>query len=409
MDESASWRVGSILEGKWTLLELLGVGGMGCVFRAQHKNGSKVAIKILHPHLVHNRRLVQRFEREARLANQVEHPGVVRVFDDGKTDDGCPFLVTELLAGPTLEARRTLLSGKLPMQDVLCIAGELLAILEAAHERGVLHRDIKPANLLQTPDGELKILDFGIGCERESAGDGVTSAEAVLGTVGFMAPEQAQGRWDLVDEQTDLWAAGATLLKLASGLDAHDGQTAQERFAFAATRPIAPLAPRAPDLPSSFVAVLEKAMAFSKHDRYGTAAQMRAALVATPALPAHSKRAAPTRVLRLRPLIAAFAAVLSLGTVITVGRIMLRPAALLPSVSSVPVSPQTAFGNDATGVMAPPSVETVPLLSTERPAVAPKRETSAGPRIMPSASVPVPSVQQLPGPAQSSNPLDRRR
>jgi eukaryotic-like serine/threonine-protein kinase len=419
MDESAGWRVGSTLEGKWRLLELIGAGGMGCVFRAQHKNGSKVAIKILHPHLVHNRCLVQRFEREARLANQVEHPGVVQVFDDGKTEDGCPFLVTEFVAGQTLEARLTSLGGQLPIEEVSEIGNELLAILQAAHGRGVLHRDIKPANLLQTPSGELRILDFGIGREIEPAGNGVTSAESVLGTVGFMAPEQAQGRWDLVDEQTDLWAAGATLLKLATGLDAHEGQTPQERFAFAATRPVPALAPRAPQLPERLIQVLEKAMAFSKHDRYASATQMREAL-AEAAAHKSAALAAPTQPVRQRPLLTRWALVVVLGMAIAGGWNLLKrrgaheatPATVSTVPNSALQSPPQRFeplSSGAASASAPPFVDSVDAAAAEAPASRQKRDGTLGARAAPSASLSASPAANTTSAEPSANPLDRRR
>ncbi len=271
-------RLGTVLEGKWSIEGLLGEGGTGSVFVAKHTNESRVAVKILHARLLDHPTLVTRFRREGSLANRVDHPDVVRVFDDGVTVDGCPFLVTELLEGETLEQERVRTGGTLGLDTVLELGLRLCDIVQAAHEKGILHRDIKPQNLFRTRKGELKVLDFGLGCESEPTEEGVTSVDTVLGTVGFMSPEQAQGRWDLVDEQTDVWAIGATLLKLATGLDAHEGATSQERLALAATTPVRRLEDRVPAHALAISRVLQRAMAFSRGERFSSARLLGEAL-----------------------------------------------------------------------------------------------------------------------------------
>ncbi len=281
LENAAQRRFGTVVGGKWTLKRLLGVGAMGAVYEARHHNGHRVAIKVLHAHHVHHRTLVARLRQEARLANQIDHASVVRVLDDGTTEDGAPFLVSELLEGKTLEEELAARGGRLPLEEVLKIGRELLLALEVAHARGVLHRDIKPANLFLIPSGELRILDFGLGSASDGHDDRLTSTDTVLGTVGFMAPEQAAGRWDLVDLRTDLWAVGATLLKLATGLDAHQAVTAQERLAFAATRPVATARLRDPSLSPAFATALDTAMAFTKAARFQDARAMREALEVT--------------------------------------------------------------------------------------------------------------------------------
>ncbi|AKV04632.1 Serine/threonine-protein kinase pkn3 [Labilithrix luteola] len=284
LEEIAQARVGQTLEGKWTLEALLGVGGMAAVFRAKHKNGNRVAIKILHERFHREKSIRQRFLREARIANQVDHPAVVRFYDDGTTDDGAPFLVTELLSGQNLEDAREAAGGMLPFDEVVRIGDLVLSVLEIAHASGVVHRDLKPANLFRANDGELFVLDFGLARafeDEENAGSALTSADSLLGTVGFMAPEQAQGRWDLVGPGTDLFAVGATLLKLATGLDIHEGRTAQERIVLAATRPVAPTKSRAPAVPPELCNVLDRAMAFAPKDRFAHAREFRASLTGT--------------------------------------------------------------------------------------------------------------------------------
>lgn len=271
-------RAGTVLGGKWQVEGVLGEGGTGTVFVARHANGSRVAIKVLHRRLLDHPALVTRFRREGALANRVGHADIVRVFDDGVTDDGCPFLVTELLEGETLEQERLRMGGALALGTVVEIGRRLCAIVQAAHDKGVLHRDIKPQNLFRTRSGELKVLDFGLGCEAEPTEPGVTSLDSVLGTVGFMAPEQAQGRWDLVDEQTDVWAIGATLLKLSTGLDAHEGATPQQRLALAATAPVRRLDERARGMDPRVSAALDRAMAFSRGERFSSARLLGEAL-----------------------------------------------------------------------------------------------------------------------------------
>ncbi len=134
--QKAHARVGGTLRGKWTLERLLGVGGMADVYAASHRNGSRGAIKMLH--------------REACVSNQVDHPGAVRVLDDDTAEDGSAFLVLELLLGESLDARLERSGGRLETLEALCLLDQLLAVLAAAHAKGIVHRDIKPDNLFLT-------------------------------------------------------------------------------------------------------------------------------------------------------------------------------------------------------------------------------------------------------------------
>ncbi len=288
LEELARERIGQTVGGKWTLESLIGVGGVAAVYAARHKNGNRVAIKILHERFHREKTIRQRFLREARIANQVDHPAVVRFQDDGLTDDDAPFLVTELLSGKNLEDARQAEGGTLPLEEVKRIGSLVLSVLEIAHAAGVIHRDLKPANLFRKDDGTLYVLDFGLARALEDTDDGggsnasaLTSADSLLGTVGYMAPEQAQGRWDLVGPQTDLWAVGATLVKLATGLDIHESQTAQGRLVLAATKPAQKVRERAPQVPQDFADALDKSLAFSQKDRFSSARIFRHALTGT--------------------------------------------------------------------------------------------------------------------------------
>ncbi|MCA9634343.1 MAG: serine/threonine protein kinase, partial [Myxococcales bacterium] len=159
ISDRARHRVNTTLKGKWTLDGVLGVGGMATVYAATHRNQSRVAIKMLHPEVALDAEVTARFLREGYVANTVDHPGTVQVFDDDVTEDGAAFLVMELLEGETLESRWERKGHQLPVSEVLPVVDQLLDVLASAHAKGVIHRDLKPENLFLTKDGRLKVLD----------------------------------------------------------------------------------------------------------------------------------------------------------------------------------------------------------------------------------------------------------
>ena len=233
----AQTRVGQVLKEKWRLDVLLGVGGMAAVYAATHRNGSRVAMKILHPELSTHHEVRTRFLREGYAANAVGHEGAVRVTDDDVAEDGSAFLVMELLDGETLEDRRIRSGGQLGEDEVLSVADQLLDVLVAAHAKGVIHRDIKPDNIFLTRSGQVKVLDFGIARLREvTSKSTATVSGATMGTPAFMSPEQARGLWDEVDGRSDLWAVGATMFNLLTGRVVHDGRTTNEQLLHAMTK-----------------------------------------------------------------------------------------------------------------------------------------------------------------------------
>ncbi len=275
----AQARVGSVLARKYRLLAILGIGGMGAVYAAVHRNGGRVAVKMLHRAYATSEDVRRRFVREGLVANRVGHPGVVRIVDDDRAEDGSVFLVMELLDGLTCRELAAQRGGRLGLRDAVIIARGVLDALEAAHREGVIHRDIKPTNVFVTRSAEVKLLDFGIARLRESAGmdDGLTRTGAVLGTPGFMSPEQAMGRTADLDARSDLWAVGALLFTFLTGRPVHDGENAQEIAVYTATRP----APRLRDLveaPAALAAVVDRALALAAVDRWPSAAAMREAL-----------------------------------------------------------------------------------------------------------------------------------
>jgi serine/threonine protein kinase len=269
VEARARGRLGQTLRGKYRLERLLGVGGMAAVYAGVHRNGRPVAVKLLHPELTLHDGIRDRFLREGQVANAVGHPGAVAVLDDDLAEDGAAFLVMELLEGATIES----LSERSPLSvPAVCSVGlQVLEVLEAAHERGVVHRDIKPANLFAMRDGAVKILDFGIARLREPGAASATQTGLMLGTPAFMAPEQALGRMSQIDARTDLWALGATLFTLVSGRAVHEAESVQEALVKAATEPARSLGAVAPETPAWLVAVIDKALSFEQSARFATA------------------------------------------------------------------------------------------------------------------------------------------
>jgi len=270
-------RVGETLGGKWTIDRLVDVGGMASVFAATHRNGKKVAIKMLHPFLAVQSDVRERFLREGYVANQVDHPGALSVLDDDVTDDGLPFLVMELLEGRSMESWLTAAGGTLEVRDVLAIADQVLSVLAAFHAAGVVHRDIKPGNLFVMTTGRIKVLDFGLARLRSSKlAVSSTAAGIVLGTASYMPPEQAQGKSDLLDARADVFAVGAVMFRALTGRPVHDASSVTERLVRAMKEKAPSLRDVSPrELPSGVAEVVDKALAFSRDDRWESAAAMR--------------------------------------------------------------------------------------------------------------------------------------
>jgi serine/threonine-protein kinase len=282
MQETARW-VGRTLRDKWHIDSRISRGGVGTVFAATHRNnGSRVAIKVLHPEFSRDQDTRSRFLQEGYAANQVNHPGVVRILDDDTAEDGSAYLVMELLEGELLERRRMNKGGKLPIPEVYEIADQLLDVLVAAHDKGIVHRDIKPDNLFLTKGGRLKVLDFGFAQMKSGFRKEQTATGYLLVTPGFMSPEQAIGARGQVDAQTDIWAVGATMFTLLSGHPVHDGESAAEMLVAAANFPARSLAQVEPDLPLRLVEIVDRAHAFDKTDRWPSARSMQVALRCVP-------------------------------------------------------------------------------------------------------------------------------
>jgi serine/threonine-protein kinase len=277
----AQARLGMTLQDKWKLDALLGVGGMAAVYAATHRNGKRVAVKMLHGELSHDEEIKRRFLQEGYAANTIQHDGAVSVLDDDVAPDGSAFIVMELLEGETLERRWERSGMRLQPREVLAIADQVLDVLAAAHGKNVVHRDIKPENLFITKNGVVKVLDFGIArvLEARQARSGTsTRAGTVMGTPAFMAPEQALAHWDKVDGRTDLWAVGATMFTLLAGRHVHEGDSGNEQLIRAATTVPPSIATVARALPPSIVSIVDRAIAFERDARFPDAATMQQAV-----------------------------------------------------------------------------------------------------------------------------------
>jgi serine/threonine protein kinase len=282
-EEAAHERVGRILNDKWMLERLLGVGGMGAVYAARHiRNGARAAVKVLHTDLARSEEIRTRFLQEGRAANAVGHPGVVQVIDDDRVADGpdagATYLVMELLDGESLEDRIER-APPLTERELLEIADEVLDVLAAAHARGVVHRDLKPENLFLAKDPakggtRWRILDFGLA--RLLDGNVITHRGIAIGTPSYMSPEQAGGRSEEIDGRTDLFALGATGFRVLTGRRVHEADSPVEVVLKMGSLPAPRVRDVAPNVSDRVAKIIDRALAFRRNDRYPDAATMRA-------------------------------------------------------------------------------------------------------------------------------------
>jgi serine/threonine-protein kinase len=275
---------GAVVAGRYRVLGLIGKGGMGAVYRAEHVHMRKtVALKLLHPEFLRVEEVVQRFEREAIAAGRIEHPNVVAASDFGKLDDGSFYLVLEYVDGTNLRA--LLAQGPLQPARTLNIARQTTLALGAAHAAGIVHRDLKPDNIMLVPAPEggerVKVLDFGIarvappGETRDSTK--LTRVGVVMGTIAYMSPEQATGQ--AVDERADLYSLGVMLYEMIAGVVPFDAELPSQVLARQLVEPPPPLPPGTPaplaelvydlmqkkpeDRPASAQAVLDRLVALT--------------------------------------------------------------------------------------------------------------------------------------------------
>ncbi|WP_275939210.1 serine/threonine-protein kinase [Polyangium spumosum] len=289
--------VGQVIGDKYRVKALLGEGGMGAVYEAEHLAiGRIVAVKVLHPKHAQQADSVARLRHEARIAGSIGHPNICEIHDLGRLEDGTPYLVMERLVGETLD-QRIKRDGALPERDVADVMHQVLSALTAAHGKGIIHRDLKPENvfLVRKPGTPpvAKLLDFGISkaIDEDTATD-LTMPGIVMGTPYYMAPEQARGDRGL-DHRVDLWAAGVILYEALSGRRPFVARNYNALLVQILTSKHRSLAEVRPNITRGLERVVDRALAKMREDRYQHAAEFQDGLrrALEPEPPPPSRRA----------------------------------------------------------------------------------------------------------------------
>ncbi|MET0645313.1 MAG: protein kinase [Pyrinomonadaceae bacterium] len=270
--------------GPYQILEELGAGGMGVVYRAlDMKLGRTVALKLLPLNYTRDADRLRRFEREAKHASSLNHPNILTIFEIG-SEDGTYFIVTELIEGETL--RQLLTRGPLPVVEALGIATQIADALDVAHEALIVHRDIKPENIMvRRRDAYVKVLDFGLAklmgefpAGPADGGSGLVQTEAgvAIGTPSYMSPEQTRAL--ALDARTDIWSLGVTLYEMVAGRRPFEGGTTSDVIASILQKDPAPLSQLASEVPAELVRIVTKALAKDRDERYSTTKELLADL-----------------------------------------------------------------------------------------------------------------------------------
>jgi len=284
-----------LVVGRYIILDRIGSGSMGRVYKAHHAMMDRiVALKIIAPEIASNDRVVARFQREMKLVGRLDHPNVVRAFDADQIHKVL-YIVMEYVNGRSLGE----LLKKRPIAplDMIDYAAQSALGLAHAHDQGIVHRDIKPSNILLTDDRKIKILDLGLGVlmAADTASTFATADGIAVGTVDYMSPEQACGRE--VDGRSDLYGLGCSMYHLMTAKLPFPGSSPIERLGKRISGRHVPITEYLPDLPSSFVRVIDKLLAHKPNERFATAAEAADALqslIRPRSRPAASAAAPPT-------------------------------------------------------------------------------------------------------------------
>jgi serine/threonine-protein kinase len=272
---------GRLLGGRYQVGELLGYGGMAEVHRGRDlRLGRDVAIKMLRTDLARDRTFQERFRREAQNAASLNHPAIVAVYDTGEerapTGETVPFIVMEFVNGRTLKEVLAA-EGRLMPRRALEITADICAALEFSHRHGIIHRDIKPGNVMLTQTGQVKVMDFGIARALASGATTMTQTSAVIGTAQYLSPEQARG--EAVDARSDVYATGCVLYELLTGHPPFVGDNpVSVAYQHVREDPLPPSESNR-DVPPDIDAVVLKALAKNRMNRYQSAAEMRGDLL----------------------------------------------------------------------------------------------------------------------------------
>jgi serine/threonine protein kinase len=278
--------LGTTLRGTYRILRALDQGGMGMVFEAEHvRLRRRLAVKVLAQHLAKDAHALARFNREAEIISQLQHPHVVQVSDFDTTEAGEPYLVMELLAGESL-ATRLERERCLPIAEALRIAHQVSSGLGAAHAANIVHRDLKPANIFLTEfltnapghSGLVKLLDFGIS-KRAGAGKGLTGEYDILGTPDYMAPEQALGKTAQVDHRGDQYALAVITYEMLAGRTPFAGDDVMDVLRQVISAEPPPVEQLAPHVPVAVGEVLRRALSKDPQQRFGSITEFASALM----------------------------------------------------------------------------------------------------------------------------------
>ena len=267
-------KIGQIIKERYEIVEILGEGGMAFVYKARDKQLQRdVAIKTLKPNYVNQEKFVDRFRREAQTAANLNHPNIVQIFDWGIEDE--PYFVMEYIEGNTLTS---IISGNrtVGLNDILYIGSQVANGLKEAHKHGLVHRDIKPGNIMITPDGKVKVTDFGIVSLQNEESD-ITKTGAVLGTASYISPEQAQGK--AVSFESDLYSLGTVLYELIAGRPPFTGDSPIATATKHLTDKPERLSNYRKDIPKALENAILKLLEKRPSDRFKSAEDLRALLL----------------------------------------------------------------------------------------------------------------------------------